>query len=294
MKNRDGMNGVRFVRLYESISELCRMECHSRNENHHDSSLYSEAGSRAEWRGGIGGLPAYAETLRQGWATGAKKMTETMSNLVQLPAVESVRRRISYGRTGHQLNIQRVFNGSPKPWRKAVRRRSPGGITHVRLLVGLMMHAGRSPSEMFWRGAVACILANVLENAGYRVQIDGYYESSGTYDDGGGSKRTEYGKARWKGNHAERGVDLSEIDRCALLTAHAATMRVAMFAGVLSHDGDANYGLGRCEYGRPTWAPDDEPSIVIDNIWNQSQAVAMLKKAAKGVEDGTLFGSNEY
>ena len=118
-----------------------------------------------------------AARVTKGWPEGAKRLTESMEQIdVDLPM--SVRRKLSRGDQGDELDIHAVYAGNlANAWSRKVRKHTRAPLT-VRIVIqtNLLSHMGAQ--ELFWRGASAVKLSDLLVAAGYNVEIIGALASS--------------------------------------------------------------------------------------------------------------------
>jgi len=267
---KDGQQGIRFYREWKSVAEFLAVQASKvnveRNANEVGKLTGKTEDDEKKWRGGLSTVEEVRSFISAGWREGTKKMKETIGRLTA-PTVKSVKRRAVWRDEGDEIEIGRVYSGDlDHAWRGMERRLVDGqGAPYVRLWVSATMVCTRKAEEFFWRGAAACILADALEEAGYRVEIVSFEQTSGTYTDSPTSKAV--------GGLDElfiiplKGFDEAlDVERVAATTAHASWLRVAYFMAKYSMDAHADYGLGHPEHHRPVMAEDND--IVVDNLWN--------------------------
>jgi hypothetical protein len=121
--------------------------------------------------GGITGRDDAEKLMREGWADGAKQatvLTPKLSNVVT--PVKSVRRRAAWGENGSELHLDRALSGDwDKAWRTTMRT---AGVPKV-LALGCNFggHAGISHRQLFWCAAQMIVATDILESAGYAVEL---------------------------------------------------------------------------------------------------------------------------
>lgn len=127
------------------------------------------------WFGAKSGDESAARAFK-GWPEGAEKVRRMMED-VSAPAPLNLRRKVARGDQGDELDIHQVYCGDlDRAWTRR-RRQSSRSRMSVRLvaLIGGSQHMEHE--RMFWRGAAVAKLAEVLEEAGYRVEIVGAQQS---------------------------------------------------------------------------------------------------------------------
>jgi hypothetical protein len=115
-----------------------------------------------------------SDMLRTGWNEGVERMESAMTELAEVPASRSVRRRACWSDAGDSIDMQRVYSGQlDAAWRKCTRQsaRAPKPVT-IWILAGLSF--ADSTDAIFWRGAACATLADRLSKAGYSVGINAY------------------------------------------------------------------------------------------------------------------------
>lgn len=121
------------------------------------------------WYGAPSGEEAADRAVR-GWAEGAERVRQMLAD-VEAPTPVSVKRKLRRGDQGDELDIHAVYRGAlDRAWSRRQR-------THhrSRMTVRLALQVGGSKTmvadEMFWRGAAIAKLTEVLEDAGYGVEV---------------------------------------------------------------------------------------------------------------------------
>ena len=96
---------------------------------------------------------------------------ERLSAQIKTPAPVSIRRRMTRGAEGDELDMQRVWQGDlDNAWTRSKRLHS---VSASRVLIGVFVGApGNEDSErVAWRGVAALALADALEAGGYTVNV---------------------------------------------------------------------------------------------------------------------------
>jgi hypothetical protein len=93
-----------------------------------------------------------------------------------------VRRRRWSADDGDEIDVDRLRAGQDS-WRRMVREERDAPQT-LCLVFALTTPGRRGSEEVLWRGAVAIVLADLLESCGYRVELWGAAYNPGGYADG--------------------------------------------------------------------------------------------------------------
>lgn len=107
------------------------------------------------------------------WKEGMEHLANARKELkgIELPVPESIRRRKSWSmETGDGVDIHRLYQGIPY-WRSVEGRQAQGGCPIVTVLANVGTEYGFGPEQIVWRGIAALIVTDILEDAGYRVEL---------------------------------------------------------------------------------------------------------------------------
>jgi len=118
----------------------------------------------------------YEEVLERlgtgGWERGVSKLKKLVESIEDsVPEPQQIRPHIHWGDQGEEFDIHRMWAGAiDRAWSS-----ERGGIEQgpriVKLVVPFGCSAGYGMDEIQWMGASAVILCDVLEKAGFRVEI---------------------------------------------------------------------------------------------------------------------------
>ena len=120
------------------------------------------------------GLPnanAVVDAIHDGWPDGAKRMLDSLGRVNRTIEVQSIRRVLCRDDHGDEFDIHRCYSGGfDRAWtrRKRGPRRTTSGIAVV---LNSTANGGVQAEALFWRGAVALCLTDLLSEAGYSVQM---------------------------------------------------------------------------------------------------------------------------
>ncbi len=108
----------------------------------------------------------------QPWPEGIATLEKLREQLAghRHPVPRNHKRRARWNSdNGDEVDTQRMRNGEDY-WRKSQREATYGCQT-VTVITNLASHGGMSGAQILWRGAVALVLADFLEQAGYQVEL---------------------------------------------------------------------------------------------------------------------------
>lgn len=169
---------------YNSIEEFCHVpfmrtdnaeRCADALIDTHDTlqeTRHNTTVSRSmEWYGAPTPEEA-AQRVLTGWPEGASKLQEALAQ-IDVPTPVSLRRKLHRSDQGDELDIHSVNRGDlDHAWTSRKRKHTRSRMT-VRIVAQTNLLAEVSAEELFWRGAAAVKLADMLTNAGYSVEIIG-------------------------------------------------------------------------------------------------------------------------
>jgi hypothetical protein len=231
--------------------------------------LDSEFRRRSDYVGAIGSMAEARALLEKGWPDGARRLKALAEKLTAtLPPAKNVRRRLRWSDDGDEASKDRLNGGFVDScWRASKRElvASPEVLTVETNWGGT---ARRSADELFWQGAAAACLTDMLEHAGYRVEL--YANNYSLHPRG----RT---LLRIRVKEADAPV---RIDTLAAVLCHAAVFRVFGLSA-------KEQALTATVYGKCVEVPDgvtgqDEAGRLWDILW-------MFRMAARRAQGDTLF-----
>lgn len=107
----------------------------------------------------------------EGWAEGAERIA-SMAGILP-PEARSLRRRVVHAEFGNEIDIHRVYSGQLSRAWSLPRRSLRQAVREVTLVVPLGVKWSISAKQLFWRGAAILKMADLLQKAGYAVEIVG-------------------------------------------------------------------------------------------------------------------------
>lgn len=111
------------------------------------------------------------QKVRDGWPEGRDRLVELRDKVnISLPPIDR-RRRMTRTDRGDSLDIHAVYAGRLDiAWRVA-KRRSTIGPQKIEVAANMLCAGAEHSDVLFWRGAAATVLADMLEAAGFSVRL---------------------------------------------------------------------------------------------------------------------------
>jgi hypothetical protein len=270
---------------FDSVSSIANVQIPEINMSNWRDTIRQESKS---WIGIKGGHAALREAVElAGWPEGVKKGMEVFGELTA-PTLPSIRRKRVYKDYGHSINMTRIYSGSAhKAWQSSKREMTNKKMSK-RGLVNLVIDFSTSCSvhgdAYFWRGALGICLASALMKSGRKVRILACMSTSRMKADGAGDTK----KGERNITSALLVKDFSqpiEYNTMFAVTALSGFYRHYQFKVILSVPFRVNSYLGypdTLKVERLNPILDDNPVVVIENIWDKETA---LRKAQNIVQE---------
>jgi hypothetical protein len=128
------------------------------------------------WHGTINKAQDAREYVGVGWRDGADKALGFISDIYascSIPEPKNVRRQQVWAEDGDDLDYDKLMSGELETMWRTTKRNGKATNPHATLVINWGGNCNLKADALFWSGAVAIILADVLENAGYRIEIVG-------------------------------------------------------------------------------------------------------------------------
>ena len=239
----------------------------------HDTATSPAARSRfigrrfADW-------PAVKTALDQPWPEGLDEVQWMLFELrkVALPQVTCQKRRPRFADQGDEVDHDRLRAGQ-EYWR-SMRRESAAGPRTFCIVAAMTTPANKDSMDVLWRGAVAIVLADLLEEQGHRVELWACHRTGRAYRSGADNFQAACLK------RTDEPVDISTLTNAVSGWCY----RTVWFQDMESEPrSKTTCGLGHCltisEYDpnvkELTGGAD---LIVIDNVWDKAAAVAFAAR----------------
>lgn len=110
--------------------------------------------------------------MRQGWSDGIAKIDKLRDDLSHVEMVPITRKRkMIRTDAGDELNMAHVYQGRLDTAWTTTRRQVTRGPQKIDLCVNMICSGAEDADVLFWRGAAAAVLADLLETSGYMVRL---------------------------------------------------------------------------------------------------------------------------
>jgi len=231
---------------------------------------------QVRWYGMRGNAKDVIKTVERGWTDGLEKIHSAVVAL-RPPRIRAVRKRKRRGPAGDELDVQRVYSGDlDHAWSRTAReesviKRNKGGKT-VTVIVHGGISASTHSSSLFWRGAAAVVLSEMLQSMGLNTKIINADCSHIRTD------RTPFVQTSITMKEPDERVDMAFIANIAL----AGFLRVHGFCALLHSTRELPSGLGKVAPVR-TESPIFQRNInskviLVPEIMNEEQAKKFLNE----------------
>ena len=214
--------------------------------------------------------------MRDGWHDGRDRMMELRSKLTNIDlAPRDRRRRMVRGPQGDVLDIHAVYAGRLDVAWRAPRRVNMQGPQRVDLVANMICSGFEHADVLFYRGAAAAVLADMLETAGYMCRLSVAF---------GG--KADGVKTSCRITVKEHGMPFDVTSTSAVI--------LPGFFRALGHAWIANH----CPHKRDTGGISVGQGIVephelllSHNVRDHGTAVAFIEETLAKVNDGTLLAA---
>jgi hypothetical protein len=242
-------------------------------------------GGSAAWYGGVHNLEQLRALLHDGWPEGTTRARELTRSLESsLPPSIAPRRRPRWGDDGDEISLERLYMGNlDQMWRGSART-----LTHAPRIITIDIavggNSGVQPEALFWSGVPAILLADMLEDQNYRVEL--YATASAEVREGYGSTK---GYSFFKRVRLKRADEPLRIDTIAAMTAHAAIFRGYLIPAASRSRHATGSGFGSSEPITPNLerlaeleiiAPSD---ITIEHSYTRQAAKQSIEAAIRTI-----------
>ena len=170
---RQPMNDANYESISDFVSAMAAPSNNPINEYLRKSWGYQEDRDRASWYGADCKTGNDVQTkVRNGWPQGRDRLNELRDKIGELDnPPQDRRRKLVRTSSGDTLDIHSVYNGRLDiAWRVA-RRRNTMGPQRIELCANMICSGAEHNDVLFWRGAAAALLTDILESAGYSVRL---------------------------------------------------------------------------------------------------------------------------
>lgn len=267
------------VKQFESIGEII---------DYTESSIIDQmAGDEfyIEWLGRDMGNSANARKLaNEVWHDGLRLFDSAKDKISShsLPAPKTRRRRARFDEFGgDEVCVDRLRSGAPF-WRTTKREQSDG-TSSLTIVVNIGAPASRHSDEIIWRGVAAVCLCELLEAAGYRVEIISYDASIDCYKEDNSSHLAT--------------VQLKScdepLDTVGLIAATSGWFYRVFGIGAIRRSCLGKTPESGCGLSQTLSSEQFEsmtgrkPTVMIGNVWSEADAVELIEDTLKTIADGS-------
>lgn len=226
-----------------------------------EDTVYRKAHGGRSWYGDVKGQADIDAAVSSGWAKGASRVESLAEELrASAPPAVDVRRRRRRSDDGDTLDVDRAMRGEWDSAWESFRRAESTGTPAIELAFNWAMSASVTDEQLFWNGAVACALADILEGSGYRVGLTAIQ---------GLMHGREHAANIIRIKDVGEVVNMSDL---AAMTAHAGVYRTYGFKMITQQDAKVAPSLGIPEYEDASLRADIAESgyLASNTVWLDS------------------------
>jgi hypothetical protein len=225
----------------------------------------------SEWMGGLRNWQEAAAILETGWPEGAERLQVLTGKLsAQLPPAKSIRRRLAWADDGDEICRDRLQSGQLEQCWRTMRRAPFVAPQTVAIETTWGGHYSQTAEELFWQGAAAAVLTDILKDAGYRVEV---------YANRVSKRCGHHHCIRVKVKEADMPM---RLDGMAAVLCHAGIFRTFGFLCIEQAEFDVNgWGHGHGAQLSPRDAAvlnSGIESVHIGTVTRESQAVEVIQR----------------
>jgi hypothetical protein len=222
---------------------------------------------------------AIKASLDQPWQDGLDEVQWMLFELrkVALPPVQCQKRRQRFSDEGDEVDHDRLRSGQDY-WR-SMRRESATGPKTFCIIAAMTTPANKDSMDVLWRGAVAVVLADLLEEQGHRVELWACHRTRKAYRNGADNFQAACLK------RTDEPVDIATLTNAVSGWCY----RTVWFQDMESEPrSKTTAGLGHCltisEYdAHVKELAGGADLIVIDGIWNKDAALAFAGRTIESL-----------
>lgn len=230
-------------------------------------------GQKDEWIGRtLNGWNDVQQKIESYWPEGMKVYTDMTQKLrdIDVPIPKSLKRELIWtDEDGFDLDLDRLQRDQPF-WRASRRHHRPGPMSYT-MVTDITTSAMYDAMDVLWRGAASVVLTEILERAGYRVELWVMQHCVNSYP-------RAYGVGQCTAVRLKRGSD--PLDVSSLINATSSWSYRSLFFGAYWIGGDIpEYGLGTIAKidSMVSAVTPDENVCIIKDIYDQRSAINLIK-----------------
>jgi hypothetical protein len=265
---------------YPSVSSMFALLAENREWKHgyNNQTLieHKKRNGGMNWHGIVGGAAAVIDAVENGFPSGANRVAFMRDSIsASLPRAVGVNRVRVRGTFGDDLDIHAINRGDFGTAWSTAKRRVKVSTSVVRIVIDICGNGEVNADTLAWRGVAGLSLAQIMQSAGYSVEIVGTMGTNRSAEGIGNLAITVLLKAH--------GASV-DIDLLAATTCLAGFFRLFGFAAIIAacdkRDKEVNYGLG--QYLDPSGilpAPINTTQLFVQqSVINEASALAWVKQ----------------
>lgn len=279
---------------YSSISEVLDVPISNPlNRAHYhyytvERSQDSGWSSNVKWYGVGEGWPLVEKYITEGWAEGLAKMkqlAEEVERKVDIPFAEELRPRIVHRDFGDEVDMQDIYMGDYDHAWSGVERTTVKTDMRFTVAIDIGSINTEHSSSLYWPGAVATVLTNMLVEAGQPVRVLVIENVKDAYIKPSTSGLNDFGYA----------IELKSFNRPILpdaiaLVALAGFSRTVGFKAVLNQLDDVRKGIGVCTNAlvameKALKLSEQDHVLYIRRVRSEYDAINELKRKLHDIEN---------
>lgn len=274
-RNVPGTERKYHFNVYESMHELAaHVKEWDHSINQKTDSWYPKPGGHLDhWVGRkFNSWDDVQANIEMYWPEGMKVYQSIIEKLrdVDIPQPKSLKRELVWSdEDGFDLDLDRLQRGQ-QFWRASRRHHRPGPMSYT-IVTDITTSASVDSMDILWRGAASVCLTEILERAGYRVELWVMQHCVNTYTKLGSTGQCTAVRLK-------RGSD--PLDASSLINATSGWAYRTLFFGAYWIGGDIPYhGLGTInpiDTMVPAITPDENVCLV-KRIFSQREAVQLIQ-----------------
>jgi len=223
---------------------------------------------------------AVKAAVNEQWSEGLDIFQEMLFELskIELPTIRCRKRRLRWDTdNGDEVDNDRLRAGQ-EYWRLS-RREETRGFQTICIVTNISTSGGVSSGRVLWRGALAVVLADLLEKQGHRVELWAADRGLNAYENRYGSFQAVCLK------QADEPLDLVSV-----VNAVSGWFYRTIFFQDLKSETGSNVA---CGYGAPTKIdPQDEAvrnligaatPLIVDSVWSKSDCITKARQLVAGL-----------
>lgn len=279
-------NGVVDVIIADGVNELANAS-HLATESHKRPYNSVEGNDREAFFGRkFTGWNDIVTATTEGWIEGVNTVNDMIKKIKKhkLPRVKKRQRvKVWDDEDGDEVDNDRLREGR-KPFRTTERVQNLSAKGVVTLVSDMRANWTVSPEDILWRGASACVLMQLLENAGYRVE---FWTASA-----GACAYVEPRSDSFVAACAKRPEQPMNLPQIVGAVSAWFYRGVSFYSVNLAQDLQPSDYAGRDRYnGVKSFChllTQDETVLAIENLWDEKSAIDFIGDACEAIDQEKL------